>query len=237
MPSTKIGPQSLLMETQWVCSWFLRLLNLCEDDEKENNEIYICDRSPFSAVCYANRGGKKSGHLLEEVIREHVREVKDAAGIEVYTVHVDVNKEVLWQRIQGRLKQFPERKLYNEHKRAHMDNITSFYDNFSWDCVVDNSKSDEGKSTAAGIMERMARLSPTYRHIATEKAMQRERSRSTRFERCTVKDENAQMGDNVEETDNGEDENSCVSTPSGKGRGSVAEIGTSPTSVLSAWQM
>ncbi|GMI35404.1 hypothetical protein TeGR_g11941, partial [Tetraparma gracilis] len=183
MPSAKIGPQSLLMETQWVCSWFLRLLNLVDDKQKEGDkatagldEVYVCDRSPFSAVCYSNRGGVSSGHLLEEVIREHIREVREAAGIEVYTVHVSVDPDKLWSRIQGRLQLYPERKLLKEDKREHMTKITDFYEGFKWDARVDNSEDDDGHGAAKMIMQKMAALSDKYKRVASMKAEKRDRS-------------------------------------------------------------
>ena len=68
MPSYSLHPQSLLMETTWVCSWFARLLKKqaelkasgCPDDE----QIFFADRSPFSAVFYS----KRAGHLLTPLI-------------------------------------------------------------------------------------------------------------------------------------------------------------------------
>jgi hypothetical protein len=126
MPEYALHPQSLLMETSWVVSWFLRLLRhaaeiklthgkepVCPDpvfqlsgrslqiarvflshvDAVRSNhliwrarsQIFIADRSPFSAVLYG-----ANGHLLEPVIREHMREVLKAADILVFTVYLQV---------------------------------------------------------------------------------------------------------------------------------------------------
>lgn len=79
-------------------------------------QIFVADRSPFSACFYSQRGG----HLLDPVIREQIKEVREAAGIEVYTVYCKVEKEVLWGRIQDRLVDQPERTKYNEDKREWM---------------------------------------------------------------------------------------------------------------------
>lgn len=82
-------------------------------------QVFIADRSPFSAVFYAAKGmaaqlnaphipsGNLSltllrslvlppgtGKLLEPVIREHIREMREAAGIEVYTVYLQVNQHL-----------------------------------------------------------------------------------------------------------------------------------------------
>ncbi len=48
-------------------------------------QIFIADRSPFSAVFYGS-----NGHLLEPVIREHLREVLAAADVLVFTVYLQV---------------------------------------------------------------------------------------------------------------------------------------------------
>ena len=254
--SSKIGPQSLLMETQWVCSWFLRLLSLSEASTPgAAPAVFICDRSPFSAVCYSNRGGVKSGHLLEPVIREQIREVRDAAGIEVYTVHVKVEEEVLWDRIQCRLRKHPERKLYNEHEREHMDSIAAFYDGFEWDLTVDNSAGDHGAGAAEEIMAKMKEISPKYREIAAaeaaeaEEAEEAEEAGGERVSLCTSF-ESARIGGRSfeEEEERGREgregsENDVAATPPSRNPRKVLretsslDAGASPTSVLAAWQV
>jgi hypothetical protein len=51
-------------------------------------------------------------------------EVKAASNIEIFTVHVKVDPELLWKRIQARLALEPERHIYNE---VH-NQIESSYD-------------------------------------------------------------------------------------------------------------
>ena len=119
MPAYALHPQSLLMETTWVCQWFTRLLKKMSENKAAGGglpgmeQVFIADRSPFSACFYSRRAGE----LLDPVIREQIKEVREAAGIEVYTVYVKVEKEVLWSRIQSRLENEPERKKYDEDKR------------------------------------------------------------------------------------------------------------------------
>ena len=76
MPEYALHPQSLLMETTWVCCWFERLLRRADEckraDVPHEQQVFIADRSPFSAVFYAQNG---KGNLLEPIIREHVREL------------------------------------------------------------------------------------------------------------------------------------------------------------------
>ena len=73
--------------------------------------------------------------MLKELIKEQMEEVKDAVNVEFYTVHVKVDAELLWQRIQARLANEPDRAKYNEDKRDWMDKTLQFYDTFEWDLV------------------------------------------------------------------------------------------------------
>lgn len=77
----------------------------------------------------------ETGTLLDPLIRAHMKEVREAAGIEVYTVYLQVEKELLWSRILNRLKREPGRVKYNEDKREWMEATLNFYDNFLWDMV------------------------------------------------------------------------------------------------------
>lgn len=122
------------------------------------NEIYIADRSPFSACYYASNGVWQAalfpylcsamshntlcvfpGHLLKDVIAEQMNEVREGADIHIYTVHVRVERERLWDRICQRLRREPHRAKYNEDKRQWMEDTVEFYDNFGWDMSVDNN--------------------------------------------------------------------------------------------------
>jgi len=137
MPKYALHPQSLLMETKWVVSWFERILRLASEDRSKDqpDEVFIADRSPFSAVFYA-----ANGHLLEPLIREQMKEVEAATTIEIHTIHVKVDQEVLWRRIQKRLEAEPERSKYNEGEKSWMLKTLAWYNNFAWDLTVDNSQ-------------------------------------------------------------------------------------------------
>jgi thymidylate kinase len=136
MPEYALHPQSLLMETTWVCSWFERVLKKASDlGEAARHSLVIADRSPFSAVFYSQR----NGHLLEPLIRSHMDEVREAADIHIYTVHIDVPRELLWQRISERLAREPERLKYNEGKEEWMDAVLGFYSGMTWDLSVTNA--------------------------------------------------------------------------------------------------
>lgn len=136
-----LHPQSLLMETMWVCNWFKRVLQKKANLDKRTNKlainkIIVADRSPFSAVFYS-----KNGQLLEPIVREHVKELK-AVGIQVITISIDVDKETLWSRIQARLKMEPWREKYHEGELSWMLKTKAFYDNFNWDCTIQNNSLD-----------------------------------------------------------------------------------------------
>lgn len=134
MPEYALHPQSLLMETSWVCAWFERVLKKASEGDTKN-EIYIADRSPFSAVFYASKG-----HLLKEVIAAQLEEVRSHADIHIYTVYLQVEKERLWSRISERLLREPGRAKYNEDKREWMEKTLAFYDGFEWDMAIPNNE-------------------------------------------------------------------------------------------------
>ena len=177
MPEYALHPQSLLMETTWVCAWFERILRRAAEDKKKDqpDEVFIADRSPFSAVFYAAKG-----FLLKEVIKEQMAEVLSQGGIEIHTVLVkvsvpcllaprplprartqahpppppslppslQVDTAILWERIQARLRREPERVRYNEGKIEWMQKTLDFYNHFEWDAEVSN---DDG--SLAEVME------------------------------------------------------------------------------------
>jgi len=154
MPSYGLHPQSVLMETTWICSWFERLLKYANENTHKNS-IFIADRSPFSAVFYCHYG-----ELLEPLIRKHVEEVQEHSDIHIYTVLLRVEDEILWDRIQERLMHEPERALYKEDQREWMDTMCKFYNNFEWDIEVDNSETD-CTFTFEKLMKRMVRKAST----------------------------------------------------------------------------
>lgn len=141
MPSYGIHPQSLLMETTWVVSWFERLLKQAESfkarGESHERVVFFADRSPFSAVFYSNHG-----ELLKPIIEKQIEEVREFANIYIHSVHVRVEREVLWKRVQARLELEPDRAIYKEDKREWMEQVVSFYENFSWDTEIDNTEDD-----------------------------------------------------------------------------------------------
>ncbi|KAL0589942.1 hypothetical protein ABG067_001908 [Albugo candida] len=140
MPSYSLDPQSLLMETYWVCNWFqsiLRLENrLCLASARKNHTVFV-DRSPYSAVFYARKG-----HLLQPLIQEQMQEIQNLRRIQFYTVHITVNPELLWRRICARLEREPERMRLHEADRAWMHQILDIYAAFSWDFEIQNDTSN-----------------------------------------------------------------------------------------------
>eukprot|EP00762_Andalucia_godoyi_P001608 ANDGO_00199.mRNA.1 hypothetical protein DICPUDRAFT_27799 len=144
MPEYALHPQSLVMEAFWVSHWFQRLLKRHHEISQECKEtgekfrILVADRSPFSAVFYA----RYKGSLLEDVIRAQIEEMQMNASIDLYTVSVRVDKDLLWSRIQSRLAKHPERLKYNEDSYAWFEETLAFYDNFSWDMFIDNNDED-----------------------------------------------------------------------------------------------
>ncbi|KYR00834.1 hypothetical protein DLAC_02888 [Tieghemostelium lacteum] len=163
MPSFSIPPQSLIMETAWVSNWFQRILkmekfekveslqNTCSVSNVNSNnntpsntvpptehKLYIADRSPFSAVLYANKG-----HYLDPIIREQIVELSHYTNVNIKTVYLKVDEKPLWNRIQNRLKLEPERVKYKENDYQWMKSTIDFYESRQWDITVDNSTSIE----------------------------------------------------------------------------------------------
>jgi len=137
MPSFGLAPQTLVMESIWVTNWMQRLLKLQKDlRNKAEDKIVFCDRSPYSAVFYAG----SNGNLLEPLIRQQIEDLKNQADIHICTVSLKVDKELLWQRIQDRLKREPERVKYNEHSRDWMEVTNNWYSTYNWDFSIDNNE-------------------------------------------------------------------------------------------------
>ncbi|KAM9983524.1 hypothetical protein ACTFIY_000245 [Dictyostelium cf. discoideum] len=166
MPTFSIPNQSLTMETVWVSNWFQRLLKmeLIENSNNNNNnnnnnknknnnnknnnnnhninkfdnqhhKVFIADRSPFSAILYS----QNNGHYLDPIISEQIKELKKYTNIDIKTVYLKVEKDVLWERIQKRLQEQPERKKYNEDNYQWMHDTVDFYDSRKWDYVIENN--------------------------------------------------------------------------------------------------
>ncbi|SIP85948.1 Hypothetical protein PACV_233 [Pacmanvirus A23] len=133
MPKFTLPPQSFTMEFIWMSKWIERLLKL-----QINNPsgIYFADRSPFSVLFYA-----PDGNILEPTINKIINDLKIHADIEIITVYIDVQKDILWNRIQERLKLEPERRKYNEHKYSWMETTLEFYqkNNHLWQYKLENN--------------------------------------------------------------------------------------------------
>ena len=144
LPTTQLHPQSLTCEVSWLSGWFMRILQL---NNTSKTNFVICDRSPYSAVFYS-----KEGHLLEPIIKEQIDELAEI-GIDIRTVYLRVDAEELWNRIVSRLEMNPERKRYNEHKRAWMNETIKFYEGHAWNHVYDNTKASPQYSLIQNIAQ------------------------------------------------------------------------------------
>ena len=133
MPKFTLPPQSFTMEFIWMSKWIERVLKLQLDDPKG---VYFADRSPFSVLFYA-----PGGDILESTINNAINDLKTYADIEIITVYIDVDNNILWDRIQKRLKKEPERQKYNEHKYSWMEKTLEFYkkNNHLWKHKIENN--------------------------------------------------------------------------------------------------
>nr|CCA22315.1 conserved hypothetical protein [Albugo laibachii Nc14] len=156
MPSYSLDPQSLLMETIWVCNWFQSILQLESRLHRtsKKHQIVIVDRSPFSAIAYA-----RNGHLLQPLILQQMQEIQSLRRIQFHTVRIDVDPDVLYARICVRLEQEPERMRFHESDKNWMHTILTFYNAFPWDFTVKNESSDIRK-VVLDILHRVSTRDP-----------------------------------------------------------------------------
>jgi thymidylate kinase len=132
MPSLGMQPQSFTMELIWVSRWIERALEL---KKKGESEVYFADRSPYSAILYA-----EWGVLLKPIIQQILIDLR-RVGIEIINIYIDVESNVLWSRIEERLTREPNRAQYNENSRDHMTKVLQLYASHDdlWDHRVDNT--------------------------------------------------------------------------------------------------
>ncbi len=114
-----LAPQSFTVELLWVARWIERVLKIAQT--APSHSVYFADRSPYSAMLYA-----PNGVLLKPIIYEMMRDLA-TAGINVINIFIDVEPDVLWERIVNRLKAEPAREKYNEGSRDHMNRVIAFY--------------------------------------------------------------------------------------------------------------
>lgn len=133
-----LHPQSLTMEIHWLAEWFKRVvkINSITKGLSSNELVYFCDRSPYSAVLYTQGG---HGHLLTPIIDHQLNEIL-SFDIRVITININVEKDVLWDRIQQRLQREPSRLKYGESNYKWMEETLEFYQKMKWDYSVDNTK-------------------------------------------------------------------------------------------------
>ena len=60
-------------------------------------------------------------------------------NIHIISVHLRTDRDLLWSRIQERLRREPHRAAYREDSEKWMDDTLSFYDSMQWDYTVSNN--------------------------------------------------------------------------------------------------
>lgn len=130
-----LDAQSMVREVAWVTHWVERILRYKQ--EHPSVKVVVADRSPYSAVVYANRGMS-----LRECISTQLQELQEHADIRVVTVMLQVEPETHWQRISERLEREPERMRYNESSKDWMLTVRQRYEQLSsadtWTMTVQN---------------------------------------------------------------------------------------------------
>lgn len=98
----QLDPQGFTNEAFWATNWFKRLLNISkslQEDLDFNGGFIFADRSPYSSSIYSKSGNK----LIDQMASESIKELKNN-GVHVLTIYLKVDKDILWQRVQDRLK-------------------------------------------------------------------------------------------------------------------------------------
>ena len=82
---------------------------------------------------------------------------------------MQVDRHVLWERIQERLAREPERVKYNEGSFEWMEKTQDFYEHFDWDMTVENNHNSLGEVTAS-LLETLEERVPDFDSPRTRKA-------------------------------------------------------------------
>jgi thymidylate kinase len=124
LPDYGLNPISLIKSTIWYTNWLQKVLKLKQD-------LIISDRSPFTALFYP-----KNGLLLKDIIEDNLNEMKESLNINVYKVYLKVDKDILWGRVQQRLKKEPERERLRENSYEWLEKTIKWYDSQKWDLII-----------------------------------------------------------------------------------------------------
>lgn len=167
MPEFSLHPQTLVMESLWVAKWIERSLEKQREVKEANGTdqtIFFADRSPYSAVFYAKG---PEGKLLEPLIQAQLKQLHELAGITIITVYVKVETELLWTRIQERLKREPFRAKFDEGSREWMEKTVDFYEgNDLWDFTALNDASIE--DLIDQVVAQLSKVQPRFSTIACQ---------------------------------------------------------------------
>jgi thymidylate kinase len=142
--------QSMVREAAWVTHWMERILRYKHEFPGET--VVFADRSPFSAVVYANQGMR-----LKDCIQTQLDELVAYADIHVHTVLLEVEPDIHWERITQRLEREPERARYNESSLDWMMFVRRIYDDLkrdgTWDMLVQNDVPDGLPAVKQAILD------------------------------------------------------------------------------------
>lgn len=153
MPRYKLDPRSATMECLWATQWIHSVMKQDRSAGGGRDQVYISDRSPLSAAYYAKSMGAEMGALFEAQ-REELR--RDA-GVHVYTVYLRADEDVIWSRVQRRLRANPVRARYGEDDREWLRKTVAHYNSAErgWDFTVDNGPDVSIEALADHIIDRV----------------------------------------------------------------------------------
>ena len=117
-PTSRLHPQSLILEMHWATRLLMEVVKLSEE-----HKIIICDRSPFTACIYTRKGGISVLPCLKQM-----DSILNDLFINCVTIKLVDDKEVIWDRVLKRLEKEPEREKYGEGDRKWFDLVWDSYE-------------------------------------------------------------------------------------------------------------
>lgn len=132
-PMSKLPPNQYITEMNWIGDWFSRIAETITDgddsggdcdDSGDDRKTVITNRSPFSALIYANPSVRAD---LSKNIQLCIDELKSVYNIKMHIIMVHMPDDMLLERIHKRLEIENGRLCVNEGDDVFNLNILADY--------------------------------------------------------------------------------------------------------------
>lgn len=127
-----IDNRYLISKWNWIANWFTRVIKF---SKSSGDQLLLSDRSPIEAGLWTERC-----FPLMEALRRSFDELR-LLNINCKHIYLKCDKEILWRRVQERLRSDPHRMQYNESNKDFFTELVEAYDKYNslWDNIVDTS--------------------------------------------------------------------------------------------------